>query len=448
MISTRHRCSQLWSAEHREGLGAPQGERTSWLLRGFGIALALALSACGGEAAGSGATVDAAGSDGAATGFVAIEDATGCPTFSGSVGADGGAPPAALADYCVVAGDVWLIGEPGMPLDATQLAPLGNLRAIQGSLIVQGIASADLEALSRLETVGGDVTILDNYQLVSLTGLRSLRTVGHDLVIRGNTALVSLGTDALEAVQSGLLVEGNVSLERLVGLQKIEKLENALRIIDNDRLTDLVGLEGLREVGPGGVTISENIRLAGVDALERLASIGGPLVIRANRDLAKVRNLFDLGAASRVEIAENDNLTAIDTFPKLQKVTEVEIASCGKLEVVHGFSAIAKLEKLVVRDCAVLGKVVAFGKTAEMATVEIHDNDEVTDLDFAALVRVGTLDLRRNDSFASMAGFFTTKYITDFRICDNAKLSQAAIETFLKQLYEPPASIDDCKKTD
>ncbi len=153
-------------------------ERAVWRCVLLGVAW-LALAGCGGSddpAADAATAQDGAGSGGAGANFEVIDDVASCPVWNGSVGEDGSPPPAALATHCAVEGDVWLIASPGVPLDKAQLAPLGNLRTISGSLFVQGVAATDLEALARLKTVAGDVALLENRELGCGRSSRSATT--------------------------------------------------------------------------------------------------------------------------------------------------------------------------------------------------------------------------------------------------------------------------------
>ena len=107
---------------------------------------------------------------------------------------------------------------------------------VTGNLFIYGPDVTNLDGLSALTSVGGDVTISDNAALADLDGLSGLTSVGALLVISGNDALTRLG------------------------LPKLMSVGYILYIADNDALTSCAELSRLLsrgEVG-GPVTIEAN----------------------------------------------------------------------------------------------------------------------------------------------------------------------------------------------
>jgi hypothetical protein len=440
------------AAAQGERRGRPLGGAPAGLRGGPGWAgsaacwaglTALAL-ACGGEPVGDRGDAAAAAATDGGGGFAAIADAAGCPTWTGDVGLDGALPPAALAGACALQGDLVLSGEPGRPLPAEALAPLLNLRRISGSLFLQGQLPADLSALARLEEVGGDLALLGHPTLADLSALAALRRVGHDLVLRDNASLARPGLPALEEVGGGVAVERNDSLIDLAGLERLTALAGSLLLVDNRALTSLAALAKLRGVGGDGLRLAGNTRLTSLDGLGALEDAGPLLAIEDNRDLAAITGLGELRRAMVVRLRGGEALGKIDTFPRLHEVTRVEIAELPALLSVQGFSTVQQLDALVVHDNPKLAKLTAFGKLAQATELRLRDHASLTQLKFTALVRVGTLELRRHAVLGNLSAFFTTKYVDVLQLCDNALLGPDKVETFLKQLYQAPIEIDGC----
>lgn len=86
------------------------------------------------------------------------------------------------------------------------------LTSVDGSLIIgtgrNGRSSDDLD-LSKLETVGGDLAIIDESKLTSID-LSALRSVGGDLTI-SSTNVSSFGFPSLETVEGTLFLNGTFS---------------------------------------------------------------------------------------------------------------------------------------------------------------------------------------------------------------------------------------------
>jgi len=191
---------------------------------------------------------------------------------------------------------------------------LMGLTRIEGGLEISGDDALDLAGLSRLEIVGGSLTI-ENTALVNLDFLSSLSTVVADLTIgqsRADSALENVdGLSNLRTVGIGHYVtergEGvtdtgwlhvirNPGLADLAGLSNLTTVGDGLKITDNSAMVD-TGLTSLTTVGSGpgrrlgrphpikgGVEISGNPNLADF-GMPSLTSIGGVLSIRGGSDM-------------------------------------------------------------------------------------------------------------------------------------------------------------------
>jgi hypothetical protein len=97
------------------------------------------------------------------------------------------------------------------------LRELRGYTCITGDLLVVGTRLDALEGLEALTSVGGDLVIESNEDLVNLDGLGALASVGGDLEIRSDPALVSLdGLGALASVGGSL----DISHDRELGAWK------------------------------------------------------------------------------------------------------------------------------------------------------------------------------------------------------------------------------------
>ena len=129
---------------------------------------------------------------------------------NGEVNALGSAPGYAAAQCVHLDGSVVVGGQ------VNQLDTLAKLVSISGDLILNdadSITSGDLGSLDNLVEVGGSLRVLD-CDANSLTSLpfSALESVGGDLEIVGNSNLLSLGYDQLTAVGGAVTVQDNGSL--------------------------------------------------------------------------------------------------------------------------------------------------------------------------------------------------------------------------------------------
>ena len=170
--------------------------------------------------------------------------------------------------------------------EATDIDALRDVGGVTGWLAVSGTNFADLEFLSCLELVGGNLSIRNNSQLRDLRGLEQVRALDEGLFIAGNDALEKLG--ALESLET----IGHITLmsnPRLVDIG-LPALRSTRRLtigscddFDDDghgnnaslaHIGDFPALESLRDISISGqtsvVSLSPLVALA-----ERGVEIGG-----------------------------------------------------------------------------------------------------------------------------------------------------------------------------
>lgn len=151
----------------------------------------------------------------------------------------------------------------------TTVGPHPSAGGSSAVVMIENNASlTDLNGLSALSSILGDLYITDNPSLLSVDGLSSLTRV-YDLGIGGNTALTSIG-----------------------GLSSLTNVEN-LGIGQNDALTDLSGLSSLTTIWRD-LEISNNLALTNLDALSGLTHVGNNLEIQSNHQLNQCTGLSRL----------------------------------------------------------------------------------------------------------------------------------------------------------
>lgn len=139
---------------------------------------------------------------------------------------------------------------------------------IQGSVSITNPFSSDinnLNGLSSLTSIGGDLNIEAGPLLRNLSGLDSLTSIGGHLII-GSYYSTKFGTlNGLENVQTiggDLRIADNPKLVSLNGLKNLVSIGGDLRIERNTALYSLAGLEKLSLESIKNITIAENYNLA------------------------------------------------------------------------------------------------------------------------------------------------------------------------------------------
>jgi len=191
-----------------------------------------------------------------------------------------------------IEGDVEIDG-----IDITNLNGLSVLTSIGGELLIHtDYALTSLFGLENLASIGGELEIVDNIALTSLSGLENLTSIGGSLTIYANTALPSLyGLEGVDSIGESLWIETNDALASLSGLDSLASIGGVLSIGQNSALTSLTGLEYLTSIG-GDVWIQQNAALTSLTGLENLTSIGGDLWIQQNAALTSLSGLEGLSS--------------------------------------------------------------------------------------------------------------------------------------------------------
>lgn len=230
-----------------------------------------------------------------------------------------------------ITGDVVISGN-----DITNLNGLTSLIKVDGNLIIYGNAQLhNLNGLGGLNSIGGMLEIVNNALVSDLDGLSALTSIGYwntsyqSISITDNPTLTSVKElKAITSVPGRLQIENNVSLPNLDGLESLTTIGLTggpirvadLRITGNTSLTNIDGLSALHTIEGyyiASVTISNNSILTNLNGLSSLTEIvggiGASIAITDNASLTNVDSLSSLvtiyGATASVIVTNNPNLS-------------------------------------------------------------------------------------------------------------------------------------------
>jgi len=176
--------------------------------------------------------------------------------------------------FCTeIAGNLQIGPPNGSVSDITSLSPLQNITSVQGNLfiqcngVLQNVNGLNIQSVGGRVYIGGDNSTYTNLLLQNLDGLSSLTSIGGDLAIKNNTVLSSIGLGSLSSVGGGLYVANNNALTNVNGLSSLTNVGGYLNFIHNAALTNLNGLNSLTSVGED-IWISDNTILSDISALQ------------------------------------------------------------------------------------------------------------------------------------------------------------------------------------
>ncbi|MCK9399115.1 MAG: T9SS type A sorting domain-containing protein [Bacteroidales bacterium] len=158
-----------------------------------------------------------------------------------------------------IEGNVTIIGD-----GITNLNGLSDVTNIEGDLYIAGNPGlTSLLGLENLVSIGGYLDIEENTALTSLSGLEMLTSIGLSLMIYNNNNLISLsGLESLTFIWGGLSIFSNNALTSIAGLESLTSLKGNLFVCQNPALTSLTGLDNIDADSISTLTIVGNYSLS------------------------------------------------------------------------------------------------------------------------------------------------------------------------------------------
>jgi hypothetical protein len=259
-----------------------------------------------------------------------------------------------------------------------------NCNEIEGNVTIMGSSITNLDGLSIVSSIGGNLRIMSNANLTSLAGLESLNSIGGYLTISNNISLSTCNADWLceylaaptggvnisnnapgcngiidvayacgglpclppyftyifnsqsdidnfqaafpncSELQGNVIISGS-DITDLSGLYMVTSIGSYLRIESNSALVSLTGLENLTSIG-SYLRIKSNNALTSLTGLENLTSIGDYLSIYNNGALISLTGLESLTSiGSYLQIGDyyaygNPALTSLTGLESLNSI--------------------------------------------------------------------------------------------------------------------------------
>jgi hypothetical protein len=177
-----------------------------------------------------------------------------------------------------------------------------NCTEIEGNVTIKEYRIKNLDGLSALTCIRGDLNLLGTDSLYSLSGLDNIDSIAGNLIINSNFNLMNLtGLLGMTSVGGNLEIENNDRVTSLSGLANLNFIGGKLSIVVNDSLTSMAGLENVTSIG-GGLFITSNRALTSLEGLENVNSIAGDLDIFDNNSLNSLSGLENLDVSTIADL--------------------------------------------------------------------------------------------------------------------------------------------------
>ena len=190
-----------------------------------------------------------------------------------------------------------------------------------------------LRAFSGIRVIGGDLTIRGVPTLETLEGLNDLQEITGHLRIIGNDQLQNLA--GLDLTRT----DGSVTLAHLPALEDIGSLSSLRYVGGHLRLVGLPNVESLKPLG-SIVNIGRRLQIAYLPRISSLSGLGevatvGRLEIEGNQRLTSLAGLSNLSQVKHegLRIVDNPALDQLGLPARLEDVRgEITVKNNGRLE--------------------------------------------------------------------------------------------------------------------
>lgn len=268
-------------------------------------------------------------------------------------------------------------------LTATQLEPLRNLRALTSGLMMRNCPNLrDLKGLENLRSFDDFYVDCDN--LESIAALRFPATM-HGLYL-GGAKLRDLGSVEVAAISNQLVI-GGTALEDLEAFSSLRSVAGSLVVEGNLLLEDMNGLNGLEVAGT--LIVRNNAGLQRMPELTSLSRLGGLMIY----DNPRLVELPELGALY-ADVA-SASLTERDLLGFRPELIEI----VGNPEVLSFAVPVGWRdgEHVTIENNTKLREV-DFGYLESIDLLSIKNNPALTTVNLGALARVDVLEVVENPS--------------------------------------------------
>jgi len=173
-------------------------------------------------------------------------------------------------------------------IDLNNFEGLNNLQSIGGDLKIFGNNVDSLEPFANLLTIGGNLNLMQGYNISDLTGLRNLNSIGNTFSISNFDLITNLNDLSNLDISNttSIIIEFNDNLTDLSGIfNNVNSTMDAIGIGHNNSLLNLNFLNTITHIN-NNLTLSFNPSIENLDGLNNLIFVGSSIWIDYNDNLS------------------------------------------------------------------------------------------------------------------------------------------------------------------
>jgi hypothetical protein len=230
-----------------------------------------------------------------------------------------------------VVGNRWI--DPSLPPDVvidanTSQATLDGLLDVPGSVVVDNATGRTTLDLPNLTSVGCDLRITRNPDLMSFTA-PALDEIGCNFTVSDNPALEDVTADIGNGVGGSVAIDGNDAAAEVV-LNSGGGIGGDITVGDNSAATN-IDLSAGGGIG-GSVTVSDNSAAQNI-ALNMTGGIGGDVTVRDNTRASAIDLRVGQSIGGSVTITDNDGASTIDLRVGQSIAGDVNFSNNGEADI-------------------------------------------------------------------------------------------------------------------
>jgi len=196
----------------------------------------------------------------------------------------------------------------------------------------KNITESDLQALSIVYHIVGNINLIDNTYLKQLNGLNHIETISGSLEIINTTIEQINGLNNLRYIKS-LTINKNNQLKVINGLTQLKNIKSDLHIKSNEQLSYINGLNSIVEITDNNLEIIKQPNLVEINGLNNIVSVGNSIVFNDCEKLKNINYLSFLTQCKNLFLSNLgiSNADALKTFfsQNNQVVGYIKITHCN-----------------------------------------------------------------------------------------------------------------------
>ena len=313
-----------------------------------------------------------------------------------------------------------------------------SITTITGNLIIDGTNLDEIDNLSTIITIEGDIIISHINQLSTLAVLENLVSANSIQIYNCNSLVSFAGFTQLQElgkpyVRDTIILENNPELQDISGFSHLS-ICAGITIDACNKLADLTPLQNTTTTTDPfyyfPLTLTNNTSLVSLDGLNSLNGYIGTILIENNPILTDITALQNITGCASLTIRNNAALPNLDGFSGIhdKDIKELFLINNSSLENVDGLSNITYIRKLYLEACPPMCDFSGLNSAHQIDEVYIENNQFENGLVNAAFNRVHLIHIINNPLLNNLD--FLQSFIMNLdtptrsiRIEENASLS-------------------------